>query len=160
MKNIMKFLAFTIVIGVLALAFNNAFGNQTVLYITKEQINLANNTHFYIWKFDFWKYIDNFQLSLTNLSILQFDMPTRQWDNNWNLADWGTTLGNNMLVILDYIIMVINILLYPLKVGAYLIRNILAILGINTNYNDNNNGLGWLVYFVENILARISIPYI
>ena len=95
-------------------------------------------------------------MATTNLSVLVFKTPTRQWNNN---MDWNA-LGNNLLVILDYLIMVINILLYPIKVGAYLLQNVLAIFGVNNNPNDTNNGLGWLVTFVQDILGNFAIPYL
>lgn len=159
-RQIIKLISFTILIGVLALVFNTAFGNQTITYLQKEQINMIDGRHFYIWKYDFWTYLKNLQMSITDLSILQFKMPTRSWDNTWDLTDWGSTLGNNMLVILDYIIMVINIMLYPFKIGAYFVRNLTAIMGINQDTTNAYNGLSWLIIFVRDILGNIAIPYL
>ena len=159
-KTIIKIVTFTIVIGILAIALNTAFGNETIIYLEKVQINRFY-TNFYIYKFNYWAYIQNLQLSTTDLSVLRFDMPARQWQTEIeDITQFFEVITNNLCVILDYLIMVINILLYPLKVGAYLIRNIMAILGINTDTHADYNGLAWLVTFVNDILARIVIPYI
>lgn len=154
MKSLTKLAVVLIVIGVLGLAFNNAFGYETIMYLQKQQINMIDGNHFYIWKIDFWHYIENIQLTTSNLSVLEFKLPTRQWIDEW------TAIPNNIAVVVNYIIVAINVLLYPLKIGSYLIMNILAILGINTNLNATHNGLKWLVIFVQDILGQIAIPYV
>lgn len=155
-RTIVKFISFTILIGVIALCINTALGKDTIMFLDKQTIYYGSNNHWFMWKFDFWKYLLNLQMATTNISVLVFKTPTRQWNNN---MDWNA-LGNNLLVILDYLIMVINILLYPIKVGAYLLQNVLAIFGVNNNPNDTNNGLGWLVTFVQDILGNFAIPYL
>lgn len=154
MKSLTKLAIALIVIGVLGLAFNNAFGYETIMYLQKQQINMLDGNHFYIWKIDFWHYIQNIQLTTSNLSILEFKLPTREWINDI------AYLPNNLAVIMNWLIMIANIMLYPFKVGSYLIMNLLAILGINTDTNASHNGLKWLVIFVQNILGQIAIPYI
>ena len=155
-RTLIKFISFTILIGVIALCINVALGKDTIMFLTKETIVYNHSFKWYMWKFDFWKYLTNLQLSTSNLSVLVFKTPTRAWQNN---MDWNA-LGNNLLVILDYLIMVINIILYPIKIGAYLLQNLLAILGVNTDVNNTNNGLGWLVSFVQDILGNFAIPYL
>lgn len=149
-KAIIGFLGLTILVGALALAFNNAFGYETIMFLQKERITFGT-TNFYIWKFDFYRYINNLQLTTSNLSILQFKTPTRQWNSD---------IANNFALVIDYLIMIINLMLYPLKVGAYLLSNVIAIIGINTDTTSAHNGLAWLVIFVRDILGNISIPYI
>ena len=159
-RHLLKIVMFTIVIGILAIAFNTAFGNNTITYLQKIQIN-KYYTRFYIYKLDFWSYIRNLQLSTTDLSILRFDMPTRQWQTEIeDITQFFSVITNDLCVILDYIIMILNIMLYPLRVGAYIIRNMLALTGVNIDTTDQNNGLAWLVIFVNDILGRIVIPYI
>lgn len=157
-KTILKMVAFTILIGVIALCFNNALGKDTVIFLNKETVYYGTDLHWNIWKFDFWKYIENLRMSTSDLSVLVFTTPTRQWQEINDIADFG----NNLLVILDYIILIINLLLYPLKIGGYLIQNVLAILGINhnTSLTNNENGLAWLVMFVRELFRNIAIPYI
>lgn len=110
-----------------------------------------------MWKLDLWNYIKNIQTTASNPSVLQFELPTRQWDSTVQSYQDFT---NNLALVVDYIIVVLNVLLYPLKVGSYLLQNILAILGINTNTSDPNNGLSWLIIFVRDMLSRVVIPYI
>ena len=159
-RQFIKIISFTILIGVLALAFNTAFGSNTITYLQKIQVNRFY-ARFYMYKLDMWGYIRNLQLSTTDLSILRFDMPTKQWQTEIeDITQFFNVITNNLCVILDYIIMILNIMLYPLRVGAYVIRNMLAILGVNIDTTDQNNGLAWLVIFVNDILGRIVIPYI
>ena len=164
MKNklVIPIVIFTILLGIVALALNTALGNHTITYIEKIRYT-TGNTSFYYWKFTWWQYLSNLELTTTDLSILQFDMPSRQWIHitaTITQEQFWIELGNNMALMLDYVIMVINILLYPLKIGAYLLRNVLAILGINQDTTDSRNGLAWMVIFVRDILTRIVIPYI
>ena len=159
-RAILKIITFTIVIGVFALAFNMAFGNQTITYLTKIRVNTTQGNNFYYYKFDFWNYLKNIQLTTSDISVLTFEMPTRTWQSPTDITDFFPIIANDLAVILDYVIMIINILLYPLRVGAYLIRNVLAILGVNTDTTNEYNGLAWLIKFVRDILSRIAIPYI
>lgn len=161
-KILISMITFTIIIGIVALSINTAFGNQTITFIEKVRYQ-TGNTHFYYYRFTWWEYITNLSLTTTDTSILIFDMPTRQWQAiQGNVFEdvWWQYLGNDLAVILNYIIMGINILLYPLKLGAYLLRNVIALLGINQNTNDQYNGLAWLVIFVRDILSNIVIPYV
>ena len=152
-------IGFTVLIGVLALAFNTAFGNQTVTYLSKVRFDYGT-FHFYMWKFNFTNYVKGLELSTSDLSRLQFNLPARQWRWTGDMEDWFPDLANNLAVILDYLIVIANAILYPLRVGAYLLRNILALLGVNSNANDTNNGLGWLITFVNGIMEYAQIPFI
>lgn len=161
-RTISIFIGFTVMIGVVALALNTALGNQTVTFLERIRYQVSN-THFYYYKFTWWNYLKNIEMSTSDISILKLEMPTRTWINiTSNILEnqFWADLSNNLALMLDYVIMVINILLYPLKIGAYLLRNILAILGVNQDVNNENNGLGWLARFINEILGRISIPYI
>lgn len=155
-KIILKLLIGTIIIGIIAIAINTVFGSETITYLQKERLTLSNNYIWYMWKFDFWGYIKNIETTATNGSVLVFDLPTREWENVQNLSD----LGNNIALLVDYLIMVINIILYPLRLGSYLLQNVLAILGVNTDTTNAKNGLSWLVIFVRDVLGNIIIPYI
>ena len=150
-RTILKIVTFLICIGVVAMAINTIFGNETVTYLTKEQIDMVNGTHFYIWKFDFWKYIENVQLSIQNVNEFTLNLPTRSWSS--------TDIANNIAIVVDYIIVVINVLLYPLRIGAYLLNNVLALLGLSADMNAAHNGLKWLYTFVDKVIG-IEIPYI
>lgn len=158
-KLLVSIISFTIILGVLALSFNAAFGNKTITYLEKIRVDMANGGNFYYWKFNYWGYLKNLELTTSDYSKLVFEIPTRQFENI-TLDNYWAAIGNDLALILDYIIMVINILLYPLRLGAYLIRNIIAIFGINNDTTDPQNGMAWLITFVKDILERIAIPYI
>lgn len=161
-KILISMITFTIVIGIVALSINTAFGNQTITLIEKIRYQ-TGNTHFYYYRFTWWEYMTNLNLTTTDTSILRFEMPTREWQEiQGNIFQdiWWQYLGNDLAVILNYIILAINILLYPLKLGAYLLRNVIALLGINQDTDNPNNGLSWLVIFVRDILSNIVIPYV
>lgn len=149
-RQIVKIVSFLIAIGIVGMAINTLFGYETITYLQKQQINLLSGEHFYIWKFNFWKYIQNIQLSITNLNEFTLSLPTRQWNQD---------VWNNILLLIDYVIVVINIILYPLRIGAYLLNNILAILGISNDLTSDHNGLKWLYIFVNNVIG-LEIPYI
>lgn len=149
-RKIIKIITFLICLGVLAMGINTIFGNETITYLSKIRIDLTNGQHFYIWRYDFWTYIKNIQTAIQDVSEFTLNLPTRQWNND---------VANNVLLLLDYVIVVINILLYPLRIGAYLLNNILSILGVNNDMNATNNGLKWLYQFVR-VVIGIEIPYI
>lgn len=158
MKNlVLKVITFTIILGIIALAINHAFGSATFVYLRRVNVFYLNGEPQYMWKLDLWNYVKNIQTTASNPSVLQFELPTRQWDSTVQSYQDFT---NNLALVVDYIIVVLNVLLYPLKVGSYLLQNILAILGINTNTSDPNNGLAWLIIFVRDMLSRVVIPYI
>lgn len=155
-KIVIKTLTFTILIGIVALAFNTILGSNTIPFLEKQLIYYGTDNHFFIWKINIWSYLKNIELSVSDVSILQLELPSREWQAINSISDFG----NNLALMLDYVITIINIILYPLKVGAYLLRNIIAILGINTQTTDPNNGLAWVTIFINEILGRIVIPYI
>ena len=141
-----------IIIGTIGLSINAIFGMNTVSYLTKTQITDG----IYAYKFNVFGYITNIKDSFTDVAVMTLELPTRAWITDiQNFADFG----NNMAVILDYIIFVINILLYPLKIGGYLLKNVLSFLGIDTISQNNAGGLQWLVNFAKG-LQIIAIPYI
>lgn len=156
MKVITKIAIITIIMGCIALSFNVAFGNQTITYV--ERIRLGSTGAFY-YKFNFAEYLQNLTLSISNTSTLTLEMPTRTWQTMASIID-GEALGNNLALILDYLIMVINIIIYPLRIGAYILKNLTAIIGINQDTTNQYNGMAWLVNLLEWLIARVAIPYI
>lgn len=156
MKVITKIAIITIIMGCIALSFNVAFGNQTITYV--ERIRLGTTGAFY-YKFNFAEYLQNLTLSISNTSTLTLEMPTKTWQTMTSIID-GEALGNNLALILDYLIMVINIIIYPLRIGAYILKNLTAIIGINQDTTNQYNGMAWLVNLLEWLIARVAIPYI
>lgn len=152
MKNLtLKIITFTVVLGIIALAINYVFGAETFIYLRRYTVHYFNGTPVNMYKIDFWSYVKNIQTSATNASVLELKLPTREWNND---------IPNDLALLMDFVILIINILLYPIKIGAYLLQNILAILGINNDTENTRNGLAWLIIFIRDILGRVSIPYI
>ena len=144
-----------IIIGAIGISMNILFGYNTVTYLYRYRVEATN---VWLWKFDIFPYIKNIEMSISDTSKLQLQLPTRQWITNVDLTNWPIVFVLNMGLMVDYIIMIINILLYPLKVGAYVLRQVLAIIGINVLENTSN-GIQWLVDLINNIMGA-NIPYI
>lgn len=150
---------FTILIGVFAVAMNIAFGSQTSTWIYK----IRQESGIYMYKFDFANYITNINLAMTETTYLQLENPTGTWINNAgeNILEsqyWIDT-WNNMKLALNWFLYVINILIYPMRIGGYITKNLLAIIGVNMDTTNTNNGLAWLVE-LANYLIRVQVNYI
>lgn len=144
-----------VIIGTIGIAINMLFGYNTISFLQRQRVEQLD---VWIWQFDALSYIKNIETSINDLSRLQLQLPTRQWIYNADLTNWPIVLMLNMGTMVDYIILVLNILLYPLKVGAYVVRQILAFIGVNI-LDTTNNPMKWLIDFVNNIM-NASIPYI
>lgn len=144
-----------IIIGAIGISMNILFGYNTVTYLYRYRVETTN---VWLWRFDIFPYIKNIEMSISDTSKLQLELPTRQWITNVDLTNWPIVFVLNLGLMVDYIIMIINILLYPLKVGAYVLRQVLAVIGINVLENTNN-GIQWLIDLINNIIGA-NIPYI
>lgn len=132
----------SILIGVIGLSINLLWGNETVSYLTSFT---ENNIVYY--KYDFYSYLKNIKISTLDTSILQLKLHTRTWTND---------IVNNLAYMLDTLIVPINILLYPIRVSAYMGRTLLSIVGIDI---QTENGLSWLIDTM-NVLINLQIPYV
>lgn len=155
MKPFITIMTFLVIIGVVGVALNLALGNQTVMYLTKTRIDASG---LYAYEFNFYNYLDNLRMAISNTTELNLELPTRTWQA-MTLTDFGTALGNNLALMLDYIIFGLNCLIYPFRIGGYLIRNMIALIGINMSTNYAYNGMAWLVQLSQ-FLIDIQIPYI
>lgn len=156
MKNIIiGIVSFLIIIGTIGVAMNLSMGNQTIVYLTK--IRMDNGM--FVYKFNWNEYIKNLNLYITDTSKLMLQLPARQWQT-LTASNFGTALGNNLALMLDYVILIINVMIYPFRVGAYALRTLLALIGVNSDTNNAYNGLGWLIELVDWFVERIQIPYI
>ena len=154
MKHTLKtiFLAI-IILGTFAVAFNILFGENTVVYVHK---SLIPNTTITWYEYDTLGYVKGLETSIRDTTILQFNWPRWQWvaiDG----TDWADDLGHDIAVLINYIILPINILLWPLKLGAYIFRFLLSLVGLN--YNDPSSSVYWMGQLI-NALKSIEIPYI
>ena len=155
MKNIKTIVFFSILIGIVALALNVAFGNETILFLQKIRYPHIDA---YYYKFDFARYFQNIEMSITDTSKLALSMPTRTWQQ-MTASNFGEALSNNMALLLDYVIFIINILIYPMRIGSYIVKNLLTLIGINSQQSDYN-GLYWLMELLNWLIERVEIPYV
>ena len=152
-----KILIGTIIIGLIGYCFNLIFGNSVGF------IEIERHNGILIYTYNFFDYLENLRNSFSGTTALTLELPTREFitleGTNILESDFWQAMGNNMALMLDYIIFALNILLWPLRLGAYLIRAILAIIGINVIPPITHN-LKWLVDLVNNMIEFIQIPYI
>lgn len=155
MKKLLKnIVIFSLIIGFIALGMNLLFGEGTASYIEDYTIETATGEYETYKVFNFYNYIVNLTTNFSDLSYLQLPMPERNWINNVNdLSD----IGNNLAVLVNYVIMAINIMTYPFKITGYVLKCVLGIIGIDTA-NQNSN-LYWLVQFA-NVVQTLNIPYV
>lgn len=144
-----------IIIGVLAISINTIFGYGTITLIEKVR---DINSGLWYYNINMDAYIKNLQTSLNETSVLMLELPTREWYWAQDITDFWYAFSNDMALILDYLILVINIIIYPMRVGAYLTKNMLAIMGYNVT-NPPETYFKWIVDLIEYILP-LQVPYI
>lgn len=151
-----KFITISIILGTIAFALNMIF-NDAISYLSIDRVN-----NVLIYKYDFWQYLENIRNSFTGTTQLTLELPPRQWINVGG-TNWWDDIINNLAVILDYIIFAINIMLWPLRLGAFALRGLLAIIGIQVvaiNGIPIEHSLSWLTTLVNGLIEFIQIPYV
>ena len=137
---------------------NYIFGGSTITYIDTYETSYGIT----FYKINFFAYLNNLQTSLTNTDVLSISLPEREWtDITANILEeqFWVDLGNNLALILDYIILITNITLYPIRIGGYILKNALAIIGLDVNTPNTEGGLYWLIYFSK-LLTILEIPFV
>lgn len=155
MELVKKLMPWTIILGVVGFIFISMFGTQAIIFINSRQVNGLT-----FYSIDVLAYTKNLKDSIGGISALIFPLPNRKWENitgNVLQEQFWKSLVNNLAMILNMIIVLANALLYPLKVGAYAVKQVLAILGVNMS--DSGHGLTWLVY-TANILINMKCSYV
>lgn len=142
-----------LIIGVIGVSLNILFGNNTMIFVHRELITGTSMTW---WKFDSLGYIKQLQTSITDTTKLQLEIPNKHW-MPVDGTDWYNDLGHDLSILVDYVILLINVFIYPMKLGGYLMRFVLAILGLN--FADPESGVYWLGS-IANTLLNFQIPYI
>lgn len=131
-----------IVLGIIALALTTIWDNNTTILLSTFEHNGIK-----LWKIDLWKYLTNLAISL-NPDNLSLDIPTM---NDSNIIT--TTIS-----LINYVIMLINILTYPLRISGFITLNLMALVGINMN-PDITHSLTWLINLGK-FFTELQIPYI
>ena len=145
---------FFMIIGIFGVALNILFNAQIISYLNYVRID---STDTWIYTFDFAAYIKNIELSINDTAELELLLPTRQWQTPYDLPSFFDAFGNNMAMILDYIILILNVIIYPMRVGAYLLQNVLVVIGLQIY--DPPQELEWLATLTST-LKGLQIPYI
>lgn len=140
-----------IMIGTIGIALNMIFGSDSVSYLS---VDYVNNIKFY--KYDFASYISNLRATLSQTTQLNLQTNPRTWQDGSTLT-W-TALINDLAFILNYIIFAINILIYPFRIGGYILQNTWAILGLNSNMSGQNP-IYWL-WILSRVMTGLQIPMI
>ena len=148
-KNIKTTIIFLILIGTIGIAINMIFGTGNVTYLSRFQVEGVT-----YYKYDFHAYFENVTDNIQAVTELNLQLPTRTWINN---LSWSS-LANNLAIILDYIIFGLNILMYPFRIGGYIIINTWTILGIKPQV-DSASPIYWLYHLAEWMIS-LQIPYI
>lgn len=147
---------FIIIIGVFAFAIRLTFGTGTTTLIQHATTNGID-----YFKIDIWAYINNIKTGLGQVNELTLRTQTLEWkviNSNILQGQFWADLGNNMAYILNWVIFGLNILIYPFRIGAYLIKFILMVFGLNMT-SATNNGLWWLKQLID-FLLTLQIPYV
>ena len=140
---------FLIVIAVIGLASNQVFGMNATPFITK----YTTKTGIVLYKYDFKNYFLNLKTNITSLTALKIDKPTTTW------ATTGDPLNlANLTTMFNWFLYAINWLLYPIRIGGYLLCNLFAILGLNIN-PQVNTPLYWFTGLARE-MRDLIIPYV
>lgn len=131
-----------IVLGIIALALSTIFDERTTILLSTFEHNGIK-----LWKIDIWKYLTNLAISF-NPNNLSLEIPTLNQNN----------IITTTISMINYIIMLINILSYPLRISGFITLNMLALVGINMNPNIIHN-LTWLSNLAK-FFTELNIPYI
>ena len=131
-----------ILLGIIALALSTIFDERTTILLSTFEHNGIK-----LWKIDIWKYLTNLAISF-NPNNLSLDIPTLNQTNIITI-----TISS-----INYTIMMINILTYPLRISGFVAINIMALLGINMN-PDITHSLTWLVNLGK-FFTELNIPYL
>ena len=151
MKKIFWFLAsYVIVLGVIGYSLTFITGDSAISFIEINQ-NINGITYY---KFNLFNYINNINKSIGDVSRLVLEAPTREWKS----GDFLKVFENNFYLAIDWIIYAMNILIYPLRVGGYFLKQIIVLVGIPID-TTQTHALKWLVNLV-NRMQELQIPYL
>lgn len=149
-NTIMSFFGITLTIGVILLACNYAFGQQTT-FLQRYSID---NTNLYYYRFNFALYVQNLQIQANRFNFNQI-MPTMPDVPTFNFGDVITVglsiLAKVLMLVINWIIYILSwIILVPFKLLTYITLLIMAVFGINTG--DLNR--------ILNNIYEFNIPYL
>ena len=131
-----------IVLGIIALTLSTIWDNNTTILLSTFEHNGIK-----LWKIDLWTYLTNLAISF-NPNNLSLDIPTLNQTNIITI-----TISS-----INYMIMLINIISYPIRISGFVALNIMALIGINMNPDITHN-LTWLINLGK-FFTELNIPYL
>lgn len=152
-------LALFIVIAFFGITFKNFFGIANP-YL---QTTIVQETGIKITYYDYGAYIVQLNNSFNTFGQeLQLEWPPRVWKSVAGL-DWFDDLVNNLAFIFDWIYMPINVVLWPMRLSAWIVKQVFVILGFvaetqtinGTTYNPE-----WFMKTFTWMSEHLAIPYI
>lgn len=142
-----QIIAIFTILFVLVSAYKPSNINDETTYISTI-LQLREYNGIEIYQIDLMKYIRSVESGIKSISTLTLEKPQMYF---------GIGLVNRLINLTNWLLLIINFLLYPLRLGGYLVLNVMAILGINT-LEGHNHGLSWLINFA-NTLKDFTITY-
>lgn len=145
-----------ILIAVIGFALTLMWG-ESLGFLTKQTTNGIT-----YWKYDYFGYINNIQASVTDTTVLELKSIPRSWANidaNILESEFWEDLGNNLAFMLDIWIFAINLLIYNFRIGGYILRFVLSVIGFNMQPGVSIGAMQWLKEFVQ-IVINLQIPYV
>lgn len=125
-----------------------------------------------LWRFDIPNWLQNINGAFVGFEQLELKQNPLQWQStNAGMLDseFWTTLLNNIAYCFNFLIYILNIALFVIRLIAYIIVNILCILGMVRNtyvWTNPNTGMqttyepNWLMEIFIWISNNLQIPFI
>ena len=150
-------------------------------YVLGIYFNLFNIPYLYqittstgskMWCYDMKGYIDNINGAFNGFEELKLEQNPLSWQKtNANMLDseFWNTLFNNIAYIFNFFIYALNIVLFVFRLIAYIVVNLLCIMGMvkdKTLWKNPSNGLyyniepNWLMKTFTWIAMNLQIPFI
>lgn len=157
-KIIFDTLGIILVICFFALTFKTFFGIASP-YLQTTTTEFGQKITYY----DYGTYFTQLNNSFNNFGQqLQIDIPERTWKNVGGL-DWFEDLANNLAVIFNWIYFPINVILWPIRLLSWAIKETLILLGFvefQTTINGITYNPEWFMKTLSFLSQKLAIPYI
>jgi hypothetical protein len=151
-------LGIILVICFFAVTFKTFFGINTP-YLQTYTTELGQQITYY----DYSAYFMQINNSFNNFGQqLQLQLPSRQWVNVGGL-DWFADLANNLAVVFNWIYFPLNVILWPIRLLTWILKETLILLGFvefTTTVNNVTYNPEWFMTTLSWLSQNLAIPYI
>ena len=151
-----------LIIAMFAYVFTIYLGIFQIPFIYKYTTSLGQT----MWRFDIHEYLINIQNNFTSIAELELEKNPLEWQNtqaSFIDRQFWQTLLNNLAYMFNYFIYFLNVILFIFRFLAYIIINILSILGMvrkPTMYMDKLYEPNWFMEIFVWISENLQIPFI